>query len=109
MNRTLCTLVGTIPLIAAPDASAQETIPARGLRAGNEEMQEIVVTARRREEFLQDVPISVTAISEEALRDQNVRDITDISAPRSPLPCRRRCEISCLSRSVANAPRSRRS
>ena len=44
-------------------------------------MQEIVVTARRREEFLQDVPISVTAISEEALRDQNVRDITDISAP----------------------------
>jgi iron complex outermembrane receptor protein len=40
---------------------------------------EIVVTARRREENLQDVPIAVTAFSGEALEQQGAIDITDIS------------------------------
>ena len=39
----------------------------------------IVVTARRREESLQDVPIAVTAISGTALERQGALDITEIS------------------------------
>jgi iron complex outermembrane receptor protein len=41
--------------------------------------QEIVVTARRRNEVLQDVPIAVTAYSSEQLDRQGALDITDIS------------------------------
>ncbi|MET0987070.1 MAG: hypothetical protein ABW034_16870, partial [Steroidobacteraceae bacterium] len=37
------------------------------------ELQEIVVTARRREENLQDVPVAVTALTSEALKEKNVR------------------------------------
>lgn len=38
----------------------------------------IVVTAQRREESLQDVPVVVTAVSEETLEDAGVRDIRDL-------------------------------
>ncbi|HZG10106.1 MAG TPA: TonB-dependent receptor [Allosphingosinicella sp.] len=41
--------------------------------------QDIVVTARRRAESLQDVPIAVTAYSGEALERQGALDLTDIS------------------------------
>ena len=38
---------------------------------------EIVVTAQRRQQNIQDVPISVTAISAETLRSRNTRDLSD--------------------------------
>ncbi|MDQ3039739.1 MAG: TonB-dependent receptor, partial [Pseudomonadota bacterium] len=38
----------------------------------------IVVTAQKREEQLQDVPIVVTALSQEALQDAGVRDVKDL-------------------------------
>jgi iron complex outermembrane receptor protein len=41
--------------------------------------QEIVVTARRRNEALQDVPIAVTAYSSEQLERQGALDITDVA------------------------------
>ena len=41
--------------------------------------QDIVVTARRRSEVLQDVPIAVTAYSAEQLDRQGALDITDVS------------------------------
>ena len=40
---------------------------------------DIVVTARRREESLQDVPISVVAFSQEGLRQNNVASATDLA------------------------------
>ncbi|HEV2079719.1 MAG TPA: TonB-dependent receptor [Allosphingosinicella sp.] len=46
---------------------------------GSTQDQEIIVTARRRLESLQDVPIAVTAYSGEALERQGALDITDIS------------------------------
>ena len=39
---------------------------------------DIIVTARRREENLQDVPISITAVSGEALVERGVRDALDL-------------------------------
>lgn len=41
-------------------------------------LEELVVTARRREENLQDVPISVTALSQEDLRENGVHTFNDL-------------------------------
>jgi len=42
--------------------------------------EEMVVTARKKEETVQDVPISVTAPSESQLRDRGAEDIEDVAA-----------------------------
>ncbi len=47
-------------------------------RAGWAQIEEIVVTTRRREESLQDVPIAVTAIGAEQIARQNINSLTDI-------------------------------
>ncbi|MEM7665519.1 MAG: TonB-dependent receptor [Pseudomonadota bacterium] len=44
---------------------------------GNTETSVIVVTARKREEALQDVPIAITNFSEQAIRDSSSRNIAD--------------------------------
>jgi iron complex outermembrane receptor protein len=59
-------------LVASP-AAAQDAEPEAT------EGGDIVVTARRREETLQDVPIAITAYSGEALENAGAIDITDIS------------------------------
>lgn len=41
-------------------------------------LEEVVVTARRREESMQSVPIAVTALSEEFLRQQNITELNDL-------------------------------
>lgn len=41
-------------------------------------LQDIVVTARRREEALQDVPIAVQAFSGETIQQRNIQDPTDL-------------------------------
>jgi len=41
--------------------------------------EEITVTARKREEALQDAPISITALTAEALRVKNIRDAYDVA------------------------------
>ncbi len=58
----------------APDSNAQ----TQGTAATGSD-QEIVVTARRRNELLLDVPVAVTAYSGEQLNRQGALDITDIS------------------------------
>ncbi len=50
---------------------AQETTQTVGI-------EEIIVTARKREESLQDVPIAITAITE-ALEDSTIRTVADLS------------------------------
>lgn len=44
------------------------------------ELDEVVVTARKQVERLQDVPIAVTAFSSEALTERNARDIFDLAS-----------------------------
>ena len=43
-------------------------------------VEEIVVQARRRQEFLEDTPISVTALSQNTLRESGVQRLNDISS-----------------------------
>ncbi len=69
-----------VAMWAAVPLQAQEAAPA----AAQEEEKEattlagIVVTAQKREEALQDVPISVTALPEQLLKDTGVRDVKDL-------------------------------
>ena len=60
----------------AQDGEAQAADANELAEAGDDE---IVVTARRREESLLDVPIAITAYSGEALERQGAIDITDLS------------------------------
>ena len=59
---------------------AEQVAAAENAQAGEaaQESGEIVVTARRRNELLQDVPIAVTAYSGEQLEREGALDITDI-------------------------------
>lgn len=61
----------------AGDAAA----PADGdtVSADGETLNDIVVTARRREENLQDVPLTVTAFSAETIANKGIRDISDVA------------------------------
>ncbi|HEX4506969.1 MAG TPA: TonB-dependent receptor, partial [Alphaproteobacteria bacterium] len=45
----------------------------------NEQLQEIVVTAQKRSEKLDKVPISITAIDQATLNDQGVKDVKDVA------------------------------
>ncbi|WP_308909743.1 TonB-dependent receptor [Pseudokordiimonas caeni] len=62
-------LLATSAPVLAQDAGAEERLS----------LEEIVVTARRREESLQDVPVAVTAFSSEALELRGATDISDIA------------------------------
>lgn len=60
-------------------AVAQETTAGNTRAEPAAAIDEIVVTARRREENIQDVPVAVTAVSGEALRDLGVSDVRDLA------------------------------
>nr|WP_314435175.1 TonB-dependent receptor [uncultured Brevundimonas sp.] len=64
--------VATVLAMAAP-ASAQD---AAGARAA--QVDDVVVTATRRAQRLQDVPVSVTAVSGETLEKSNFREVSDL-------------------------------
>lgn len=44
------------------------------------QVEEIIVTARKREESLQEVPLSITAFDTQALRDRNIQSVFDLAA-----------------------------
>lgn len=64
-------------MASAPGAFAQE---ADTTAAAAEDNGEIVVTAQRRNQSIQDVPISMTAVTGEALLDQQISGLQDLSA-----------------------------
>lgn len=61
--------------VAAQDAPEELTENALEASEGNS----IIVTARRREERLQDVPLSITAITGESLEQQGVLELTQVA------------------------------
>ena len=61
-------------------AEAIDAGEATGLsRRASNQVEEIVVSARRREEMLEDTPIAVTAFSETALQESNVTQMTNLN------------------------------
>ncbi|MBI2215270.1 MAG: TonB-dependent receptor [Acidobacteria bacterium] len=77
----LVVLALTIPCVPS---RGQETPTTAESKASEEEdlkvWEELVVTARKREETVQDVPFAVTAASEEKLHDRGAETIEDVSA-----------------------------
>ncbi len=63
-------------------AQAQEGTATRtaAADADNTGVQEVIVTARRREESIQEVPVAVSYISGESLANADVRRVTDLTA-----------------------------
>jgi iron complex outermembrane receptor protein len=81
MNRSVTTracraLAGLTALAAALPLCAQTTSEAAAAAGG---LQEVLVTATRREERLQDVPISITAFRQEQIDSQGLRSIDDLT------------------------------
>jgi outer membrane receptor protein involved in Fe transport len=71
----LAVLAALSPLAQAQDVPAA---PSTTDQDQPKTLDTIVVTAQKREESLQDVPIVVTALSEETLRDNGIRDVKDL-------------------------------
>jgi iron complex outermembrane receptor protein len=63
---SLIALCSTLTAVGTPDAVAQDL---------DEGLPEIVVTAQRRAENLQAVPLAITALSSDSLRERGVNDI----------------------------------
>lgn len=61
-------------LTSAPAAFAQQTAEPEA-----SSVEDIVVTARRREESLQDVPIAVSAFTEETIENRQLEDLADVA------------------------------
>jgi len=67
---------GVINLAYTPDGGGyQATVTYAGVEFGNEQ---IVVTARKREESLQSIPLSITAFRETAIEARSMHDISNI-------------------------------
>src|SRR5688572_21452468 len=70
-------------MFAASSAMAQNTTKEDDVDDEPEntaELSEVTVTARRREETLQEVPVAVTAFTETALEEFNIEDLGDLDA-----------------------------
>src|SRR4051812_12948485 len=91
----LCTaaLVGCVAPVAAQDAPVSAAPSAAGGDAkalpetqsgssGSDQsgrLEEVVVTAQKREQSLQSVPVAVTAITAETLVNRNVATVSDLT------------------------------
>src|SRR5215471_6307681 len=64
------------PAAAAGPSPTAAKAPAETERAT---LQEIVVTANRREESLSKVPISVSALTRDAMDDRGIKDFQDLA------------------------------
>lgn len=81
MKYRLLSVVALSALAAAAASEpvyAQQSVSSTDAVATDDGEDIIIVQARRRNERLQDVPLSVTALSDEALKDGGVTDITGI-------------------------------
>ncbi|HYJ42269.1 MAG TPA: TonB-dependent receptor plug domain-containing protein, partial [Steroidobacteraceae bacterium] len=72
------TLAMPVLLLNAGPAAAQTPPDTTGAEPEAEGLEAIVVTARRREESLQDTPVAVTALSADALERQQIVSTTDL-------------------------------
>lgn len=78
MNRTLVsTLLGPVALALAHAASGQAPGDPPGETTG---LQEIVVTAQKREQNLQDVPIAISAIAPDYIEKHQITTITSLTS-----------------------------
>lgn len=79
MKKSLGGAVGVLAVVLACPTLAQE-VGAAPTAESADQLSEVVVTARKRSEALQDVPLSITAVGAEALERQNIQSVSGLSA-----------------------------
>ncbi|MEX5744270.1 TonB-dependent receptor [Massilia sp. X63] len=79
LNPAIQSAVALLVLSGGNVAIAQEATGAAPVATAEEAVNKVVVTARRREESLQDVPVSVTAFSADQLSKTATPDITALA------------------------------
>lgn len=75
MNRTVAIVVSSALTLAAASAHAQAPKSA----AAEPALEEVVVTAERRTENLQNVPVTVTAVSNDQLTSSNITNVQQLA------------------------------
>ncbi|HKX79927.1 MAG TPA: TonB-dependent receptor [Novosphingobium sp.] len=68
-----CSALAILACAASPAVAQSSSVEATGL-------EEIVVTAQKREQSLQDVPISITAVTQETLEANRVTNVLNLGA-----------------------------
>lgn len=63
--------------LAVPAIAQDQAPPPQAATSGNEAIGDIIVTAQKREESLQNVPISVQALGTQKLEQMNITDFND--------------------------------
>ncbi|QKS01689.1 TonB-dependent receptor [Sphingomonas sp. CL5.1] len=76
MKRTFGITISLAALAVAQSAAAQDQSAAN---TGAAQVQDVIVTAQKRSERLQDVPIAVTAITAETIQNRRTLDLVDLS------------------------------
>lgn len=69
-----------VSLLAVVPAQAQDAPAGRASGQSTTTLDKVTVTARKREETLQDVPVAVTAFTADSLDKLNVEDLADLDA-----------------------------
>ncbi|HYB32542.1 MAG TPA: TonB-dependent receptor [Steroidobacteraceae bacterium] len=72
----LLALAGAVGTAPAQEQKAEQT---EATEAPSGALQEVTVTATRHEESLSKVPLSITALTQEALDDRGIKDFTEIA------------------------------
>jgi iron complex outermembrane receptor protein len=72
-------LAGSTTILFASLATAQSTQPAAVGATSNSELEEVIVTATRRSESIQNVPSQVTALTSSTLDEIHARDLNDFA------------------------------
>src|SRR5271156_6645808 len=78
LTLVLCATAAAVALTGARTTMAQWDQPAATATAGSG-LEEIVVTARRREERVQTVPLAVTAFSQAAIEKAGIQEVHDLA------------------------------
>jgi iron complex outermembrane receptor protein len=73
-------LLATTVLTAALGISSQASAAAAAAALEGSALTEVVVTAQKREQSLQDVPIAVTAVTQDTLVANRITSLTDLSS-----------------------------
>ena len=65
--------------LAIPGICLAQATGSEGALASDAVMEEVIVTARRREESLQEIPLSVTTFAEQQIERRNIQGIADVA------------------------------
>ena len=74
-----CLYSTSIVALLAAGAVAVTPLPVQAQNAEQGILEEIVVTARKRSEVLQDVPFSIAALTETSIRNRGIRTLEDVA------------------------------